>query len=179
MAVRPIFLLLCLGHLLFVFRLASYAFLEFGSFGWIKKKRGKKSQEVREQEAWNPSIIAVEPGNSKTCTPNQHKLNMAENLMVNVVIKSKQDMPTKPLCLEMLLPFFRLKGSVKVKKGLTTSFLFFCKINTKFGSVGIDPKWRKKGMALYKFACKTVIQFPSGFSGLIQLSVGKYVWCSI
>ena len=34
-------------------------------------------------------------------------------------------------------------------------------------------------MALYKFACKTVIQFPSGFSGLIQLSVGKYVWCSI
>ena len=99
--------------------------------------------------------------------------------MVDVVIKSKQDMPTKPLCLEMLLPFFRLKGSVKVKKGLTTSFLFFCKINTKFGSVGIDPKWRKKGMALYKFACKMVIQFPSGFSGLIQLSVRKYVWCSI
>ena len=42
MAVRPIFPLLWLGHPLFVFRLASYAFLEFGSFGWIKKKEREK-----------------------------------------------------------------------------------------------------------------------------------------
>lgn len=89
MAVRPIFLLLWLGHLLFVFGLVSCAFLEFGSFNWIKK-RGKKSQEVRDQEAWNPSIIAVEPGDSKAWSPNQHKLNMAENLMVDVIIKSKK-----------------------------------------------------------------------------------------
>ena len=115
----------------------------------------------------------MEPGNSKRWSPNQHKLNVAENLMVDVIIKSKRDTPTKLLCLEMLLPclFFRLKESVKVKKGLTTSFLFFLE-NAKNLGWWDDPKWRKKGMALYKFACQTVIQFSSGFSRLIQLSVG-------
>ena len=59
-------------------RLGSNRFLDFGSVGrWGEKK----SQEIWEQEAWNTSIIAVEPENNKTWSPNRHKLNMAENVV--------------------------------------------------------------------------------------------------
>ena len=52
-----------LGHSPPFFRLTSNAFLT-GSVGRIEKK--KQSQEVSQEEAWYPSIIALEPGNKKT-----------------------------------------------------------------------------------------------------------------
>ena len=46
---------LVLGHPPFFFRLASNAFPDVGSVGWIEKKNlRKKSQEVSEQEALLP-----------------------------------------------------------------------------------------------------------------------------
>ena len=57
----------------------------------------------------------------------QHKLNMEKNMMVDVIVKSKKHTPRKLLCLKMLLQcsFFILREIVKVKKGLTRSYLFF------------------------------------------------------
>ena len=41
------------------------------------------------------NIIAVQPGNNKRWSPNQHKLNMVENMMVDLTVKSKKDTPPK------------------------------------------------------------------------------------
>ena len=48
-------------------------------------------------------------------------------MMVDVTVKSKNDRLPKPPCLEMLLQssLLRFKELIKVKKGLTTSCLFF------------------------------------------------------
>ena len=52
---------------------------------------------------------------------------MEGNMMVDVTVKSKNDRLPKPPCLEMLLQssLLRFKELIKVKKGLTTSCLFF------------------------------------------------------
>ena len=52
---------------------------------------------------------------------------MEGNMMVDVTVKSKNDRLLKPPCLEMLLQssLLRFKELIKVKKGLTTSCLFF------------------------------------------------------
>lgn len=52
---------------------------------------------------------------------------MEGNMMVDVTVKSKNDRLPKPPCLEMLLQssLLRFKEFIKVKKGLTTSCLFF------------------------------------------------------
>ena len=69
--------------------------------GWLDEKRKKLSQ-VWEKETWNHSIIAMEPGNNKTWSPNQHKLSKAENMMVDVMVKSKKDKPLKLIYLEIM-----------------------------------------------------------------------------
>ena len=73
---------------------------------------------------------------------------MAENLMVDVIVKSKKDTPPKLICLKMLLQcsFFKLREIVKVKKGLTTSFL--CFENAKNLGRSDEAKRREKKMAL-------------------------------
>ena len=52
---------------------------------------------------------------------------MEGNIMVDVTVKSKNDRLPNPPCLEMLLQssLLRFKELIKVKKGLTTSCLFF------------------------------------------------------
>ena len=67
-----------------------------GSVGGVKKKNNKKSENGRPE---TPASL-----------PNQlHKLNMAENLMVNFIkkgpkrVKSKEDIPPNVSCLEMML----------------------------------------------------------------------------
>ena len=58
----------------------------FGSVGGVKKK----SQEIIwKKEAWNTSTIAVQPENNKAWSPNRHQLNMAENMMVNFILKKR------------------------------------------------------------------------------------------
>ena len=53
--------------------------------------------------------MAVENENNKKWSPNRHKLNIAENLMVNFIKKaqkgviSKEDTPPNVLFLEMML----------------------------------------------------------------------------
>ena len=54
-----------------------------------KKKREKITRSQR-PGGLKPQHHCLEPGDSKAWSPNQHKLNMAENLMVNVIIKSKK-----------------------------------------------------------------------------------------
>ena len=44
----------------------------------------------------------MEPGNNKTWSPNQHKLSKAENMMVDVMVKSKKDKPLKLIYLEIM-----------------------------------------------------------------------------
>ena len=72
----------------------------------------------REREAQEPSIIVVEPGDTKRWSPHRHKLSMAENMMVDVIVKGKKDKPRKPLSLKMLLQcsFFILKELISQKR---------------------------------------------------------------
>lgn len=72
---------------------------------------------------------------------------MEGNMMVDVTVKSKNDRLPKAPCLEMLLQssFFRLKELIKVKKGLTTSCLFFENARN-LGRSTLNGE--KKGMAI-------------------------------
>ena len=57
-----------------------------GRSDWQKmEKKKKKTQEVSQEEAWYPSIIALEPGTRK----HEPKINMAEKLD-DVIVKLKQ-----------------------------------------------------------------------------------------
>ena len=72
---------------------------------------------------------------------------MEGNMMVDVTVKSKNDRLPKPPCLEMLLQssLLRFKALIKVKKGLTTSCLFFENVRNLGRSM---PNGEKKAMAL-------------------------------
>ena len=53
----------------------------------------------------NTSIIAVETENNKTWSPNRHKLNMAENVMVNFIKKKpKKGKKQKGYTTERFMP---------------------------------------------------------------------------
>ena len=58
----------------------------FGSVGGVKKKITRNNLK---KEAWNTSTIAVQPENNKAWSPNRHQLNMAENMMVNFILKKR------------------------------------------------------------------------------------------
>ena len=58
----------------------------FPGFGWVGRW-GEKKITRNLRTGGLTSIIAMEPENNETWLPNQHKLNMAENVMVNFIKK--------------------------------------------------------------------------------------------
>lgn len=91
-------------------------------------------------------------------TQTQH--TVTENMMVDVMVKSKKDAPPKLLCLEMLLQcsFFRLKELKKFKKVELRRSLLYRKWQALRGSVG--RRKQKKQNKQTKKSMKTSMGRP-------------------